>query len=165
MVHASYIKDDSWYDIVRIENVDKIETHFSKVESFIGSTSSEVYKAQMVISVEQGFAYEVLRDGKYCGHIYNKVDGKDYIGCSLFVDNDIVTTVILFKTIFDIHKAVRLKFIPHNVDGLRNFVSIVTGESIRRWHSFGKPVEVRRRAVCHKGKKLYDYLRIQECLM
>jgi len=155
--------NNSIYEIVTVVSYDDLEIHFSKVLPLIHGTDEEWYKTRMRLGIDQGLAFEVLKDGIYVGHVYTRIEDDKFYGTSVLLGTDITTTVIAFLEIAKQTDRRVIRFMPHSVEQLKQFMSMLYKPSIRNFHSFGSTVSILRKDIVPRLERIYKYLRIEEC--
>lgn len=159
MVHASYISNGNIYEVVKA-TVDDIDDDM--IFALQGNVEvDEEYKERMKESVQQGLGYRLLKNGVRIGVMYNAVFNEEYTGCSLYCKDDKVGMIILLKSIFEVYDWHKLVLMPHE-DGLKYFVSMATTGSIKEYHMRGLPLVISKKEVVDKGRKIFNYLGVEE---
>ena len=150
------------YEILPITDTEDIELDIEEVSYLIEDENVDmgIYRAAMVEAVEQGLAFRVVKDGTRCGFVYSYVEEYRYIGASINLPGDMVSVLLGLKTIFDIQDSHKILILPHD-KGLKSFVSMATGKSIRAYHSVGMPLTILRSSIVEKGKKMFKYLGVE----
>ena len=159
MDHASYICDGITYRVSYIEDTSSIDDDIATVIDTIQDTDIDVYRANMVKSVEQHLAYCIYKNDIRVGFIYNRIEGDLYLGASINI-TDTIAMLIALKTMFEIYDSHKIQFVPHNRD-IRMFKSMAYGPDIRSYYSSDGYLVIRRADIENNGKRLFNYLGIE----
>jgi len=159
---VSYICNSTIYTVVPISNTSYIDEDINTVRDKIVGTPIDSYRSNMEESVRQGLAFCIHKDGNKVGFVYTYIKDHRYVGASIHVYGDIVSSMVALRTIFEVNDTHKIIFTPHST-GLDYFKSMATGPSIRAHHATGGPVTILRDTVYTKGQKIYKYLGIAEC--
>jgi len=158
MLHVSYTnKQGAQYTVHKIEDLNQIDLDIAEVEDKLIDTYLPLYKKNMVTSLEQGLAFAIFKEDKRIGFVYMLVKDNMYIGVSIHLEKDVTGMLIGLRTIFEIYDAHKIKVTPHP-GGLKYFLSMATGSSIRAYHTHGSPLTILREDIYEKGKKMFKYL-------
>jgi len=99
---VTYTCKGSKYEVVPITDVADIEIDIVEVLDAIADVDVDEYKATMQVCIDQGLAFRVLVNGSKTGFVYAYMDEYKYIGASVWLPGDIVSTVVGLSRIFDI---------------------------------------------------------------
>ena len=160
MEAVTYTCKGSRYEVVPITDVADIEVDIVEVLDAIADVDVDEYKATMQVCIDQGLAFRVLVNGSKTGFVYAYMDEYKYIGASVWLPGDIVSTVVGLSRIFDQVDVHKMLVSPHT-GGLGNFVSMATGQSIRAYHTADKPISILRDVVVKKGSRMFRYLGVE----
>lgn len=158
-----YTHNNSIYTFNYITTDKQLNTHFNIVKHLLGDTDTTWYKDKMRVGIDQGLAFEVLKNGEYAGHVYTRLEDDKFYGTSVYLVNNPVVAILGFKKISEQTDKNKIRFALHSKEQLLDFVSILTGPSIRRYHAFGSTVEILREDIVPKIDKMYKYLGVHEC--
>lgn len=160
MVAVSYTKDSITYTVRGITDPAQVEIDVLEVLSSIGDTDLIAYKNRMYKSIEQGYAFEILKDTQRVGFVYNIVINDRYYGASINV-TDTIGMLIAFKTMFEICDFHKIEFSPH-YGNVKDFKSLIRGDILRVFYNKGRTmVAIIRDDVVPLGLKLFKYFGIE----
>lgn len=133
---------------------DDIDSHFETVLPLVQSTDRSEYKKLMLQAVNEDTAYQLL-DGS-CFLYYLKEEQYTARGVSFYGKDNPVGLLVLFAGIFDKdnEETVLLRFIPHSNDEIKDYKSLLTVSSIKKWHKAGTYVSIRVDKLINKTKKV-----------
>lgn len=161
MLHASYVSNGFLYNVEFITEYSAAVVDATYALKDVASPVNTDYLARMYRSIGQRLAYRVTKNGVSIGFAYNIFEEGEYQGCSIHCVGDVVATVLLFKTMFEVSDWHKIKIMPH--DGLlKYFVSIATAASIKEYHTKGLPLVVVKKDIVTVGEKAFNYLGIKE---
>lgn len=159
MDHASYTCDGLTYRVSFIEDTSSIDSDIATVIDTVQDTDIDVYRSNMVMSVEQHLAYCIYKNDVRVGFVYNRVENGLYLGSSINI-TDTIAMLIALKTMFEIYDYHKIQFVPHNRD-IRMFKSMAYGPDIRSYYSSNEYLVIRREDIEKNGLRLFKYLGIQ----
>lgn len=158
MDHVSYTNNGDVYELVKVKSYTLADEDSLDVKHLLGDTDFEEYRVRMYGSVDQGYAFRVLKNGMKKGFVYSyMLDGKLY-GASIKLNGHIPMALGL-KHIFDIVDFHKIEFMPHG--DISHFKSMLTGSSIRTYNSHNSMVKILRRDVVEAGFRVFQYLGIE----
>lgn len=158
MLVASYKSDGKTYSVVKATEANvKADYEFALQD---GVEVDEEYINRMYMSVSQGLAFRITRSGKKIGVMYNAVIDGEYVGCSIYCKGDRVGMLVLMKTMFEVYDWHKIMVMPHT-NGLKDFISMATSNSIVGFHTRGLPLTIVKKDVVPKGVKMFKYLNIE----
>lgn len=161
MLHASYLSNECTYEVVFIDSyVDALVDAAYALQDVTSDVSVD-YLGRMKRSIDQRLAYRIVKDGVGVGFAYNLFEDDEYQGTSIHCVGDPVATVLLFKTMFEIHGGYKIKVMPHK-GLLKYFISVATSASIKEYHTKGLPLVIVKKDITVAGEKAFHYLGIKE---
>jgi len=91
---------------------------------------------------------------------------KAYIGFKNNIEATIISTIkasptetlLFLQVILEVYNSI--KFVPHNKDNMARYLSIMSSQNARRWHSFHEHITITKRDVKEKFPSLGDSLKL-----
>lgn len=140
-----------------------IEDHFSKVEDALNDMVDDEYIDRMRLSVSEGRARCVEKDGEVAGFIYTIVSEPFpfHLTAVSLVSYDLVATSLLLVSC-NMRTYRGLVYMPHSVDNLRSMKGLFTSQQIKWWASKGKEIRVKSNGpVVRKVFKMFKLFNIR----
>lgn len=158
MAHASYINGNDRYEVRFIEDYSMIDTDADEALKLVDYDVEDIdeYKAMMKQSVDQKLAFDIWCNCVRTGYVYNRLDGYNYLGCSINV-NYTMSMILAFKTMFEICDIHKIVFQPHG-GNISKFKSLIYGPSYRLYNNGKKTVTILKEDVYKKGYEMFHYL-------
>lgn len=161
MVHALYRNNEDIYIVEILEDYSHIDEDATLATTDVQGVDLDEYKSRMRDSVDQRLAYHVKKNGARIGLAYSRMSEIGYEGCSIYCKGDLIATMVLLRTMFEICDYHKIQIYPHE-GTIHNFISMVTADSIREYHQLNKPLVIVKKDILQQGEKLFKYLNIEK---
>jgi len=153
------------YDISEILRTDKVHNctvedihiHYDIVAPLVQSVDKDTFKARMLQAVAGDTAYTTLDNS--CFLYYLSTDKYTAEGVCFYGKDNPMGIFMLFTYIFNNmdEDTTILRLVPHSINEMKTYKSLLLPGSIKNWYRLGKPVVIR----LDKMKKKIKYLLTQ----
>jgi len=136
--------------------ISDVDIHYTYISDVTYDMDELTYKNRMINSIENGYAYKVMNDGKLVGFIYTTIIEKHGEGISIW-GGDPIASVAMFYEVFTQFPSHKILVVPHTDDAVY-LKSLTVGYSIRNYHNHGTPLVIKISDMTTKFTKLYNQL-------